>query len=342
MKLKYYLLAGLAAGSVLVTASTVNASVIVVPLKKGVPGQPDDTISRRWPQNLLPYEIVGSWPEDRLYDLKAGMDHIERTTAFRFIERNAGNAAQYPDYVAISSTDNPDNLPGVESGCIVHVFGRFPGRQTMNLGTGCGGGTPIHELMHSMGFAHEQSHPQRDQYITVYPENFSDFDQGQFDKMSPLEAIGGTYDFRSIMHYDVSRDHPTMVPVDPNNEILPSKEKMSPGDIAAINTYYPPFKVVARIKDTTIKLVYSAGMKVRIDGSGSFAPNGAALSYFWRSNPSLGYTAGSSVANFTFNQKGDYKAELKVVDANGVIDYNRQNVRIYGSEYLIPLANYSL
>lgn len=44
--------------------------------------------------------------------------------------------------------------------------------QELSLGSGCDNvGTAIHEIMHALGFWHEQSRPDRNQYVEVLWEN---------------------------------------------------------------------------------------------------------------------------------------------------------------------------
>ena len=52
------------------------------------------------------------------------------------------------------------------------MVGRIRGRQQLSLGNGCVyTGTIIHEFLHAIGFYHEQSRPDRDQYVRVIREN---------------------------------------------------------------------------------------------------------------------------------------------------------------------------
>ena len=58
------------------------------------------------------------------------------------------------------------------------MIGRQGGKQQISLGNGCGQiGVAIHEIMHALGFFHEQSRRDRDNYITI---NFGNINRRKF------------------------------------------------------------------------------------------------------------------------------------------------------------------
>uniref|UniRef100_A0A915BQ35 Zinc metalloproteinase n=1 Tax=Parascaris univalens TaxID=6257 RepID=A0A915BQ35_PARUN len=64
-------------------------------------------------------------------------------------------------------------------------------------------GVIAHEVAHALGFWHEQSRPDRDNYVTVRWENIDRDSKGQFLKELPADVDNGgvPYDYGSIMHY---------------------------------------------------------------------------------------------------------------------------------------------
>ncbi len=57
----------------------------------------------------------------------------------------------------------------------------FTRGQTLSLGNGCVYiGTTVHEIMHALGYEHEQKRLDRDDYITVHYENMSPSNTNSF------------------------------------------------------------------------------------------------------------------------------------------------------------------
>ncbi|XP_058133579.1 meprin A subunit beta [Dasypus novemcinctus] len=90
------------------------------------------------------------------------------------------------------------------SGCWSSVGNRHVGRQELSIGANCDRIATIqHEFLHALGFWHEQSRSDRDDYVTIIwdriesgkEHNFNTYD----DKVS--DSLNVPYDYTSVMHY---------------------------------------------------------------------------------------------------------------------------------------------
>ena len=61
-------------------------------------------------------------------------------------------------------------------------------------------GTILHELGHAIGFHHEQSRTDRDDYITVHWDNIATSSEYNYEKAASASNLA-PYDLDSIMHY---------------------------------------------------------------------------------------------------------------------------------------------
>ncbi|ROL47856.1 Meprin A subunit beta [Anabarilius grahami] len=90
-------------------------------------------------------------------------------------------------------------------GCWSYVGRIFPGGQTLSIGNGCGIKAIVeHEFLHALGFWHEQSRYDRDDYVSIKFENIIKGYESNFDKYSEnvTTTQGTPYDYYSVMHYD--------------------------------------------------------------------------------------------------------------------------------------------
>lgn len=162
-------------------------------------------------------------------NINTAINNIVSNTCLKFKVRS--NEA---DYVRITNSGG---------GCWAHV-GRIYGAQVVNLGAGCTGtGTVTHELIHALGFYHEQSATNRDQYVRINYENVNTGQGHNFDKYeaSLITNFGVGYDYGSIMHYSShafsKNGLPTITPLQAGKSIG-QRIGMSAMDIAKINAMY--------------------------------------------------------------------------------------------------------
>ena len=124
------------------------------------------------------------------------MAEIEQETCLKFKLRD-----DEEDYIEFT---------GEGSGCSSHV-GRKGGKQTIMLpkfsyGTCRTHGIIVHETCHALGMWHEQSRPERDNYVEILEENIKTGKAHNFRRCSTFQVDyrGEGYDFRSIMHYSLN------------------------------------------------------------------------------------------------------------------------------------------
>ena len=93
----------------------------------------------------------------------------------------------------------------------------------MSIGGGCFSfKSAVHELGHAIGFYHEQSRPDRNEYVQINEENIQGGAENNFDRKDETEvdSLGVGYDYNSIMHYDANlfsiNGRPTIEALDPD------------------------------------------------------------------------------------------------------------------------------
>lgn len=98
-------------------------------------------------------------------------------------------------------------------------MGRQGGLQQITLASSCAKslGRIEHEIMHALGIYHEQSRPDRDNFVTIIDENVSPEMQVNFQKLPEMDTYNTGYDISSVMHYAfndfaIDKNQPTILP----------------------------------------------------------------------------------------------------------------------------------
>lgn len=187
----------------------------------------------RWAQGVVPFTLSEELPLiSKLAVLKA-MDYLQQNTSIQFVELNARNRDNYPDYLVFN--------PAEGTMCASHV-GRHGGPQEVNLSLRCNTMNTVHEICHALGLWHEQSRADSPSYIRILWENIEDEHKFNFNQHLTDGSDFGEYDYQSIMHYPPfafsKNGKKTIEPLLPDVEIG-QRRQLSEKDIAAINAMYP-------------------------------------------------------------------------------------------------------
>ena len=150
----------------------------------------------RWPGGRVPYVIDTNFvAPQRVID---AMAHIRTNAAgVSFSPKNSWDNT----WVRFSNSTDPNfcgkSPVGVQGG----PFG--DNGVLINTDTNrCGMGVVVHELLHTLGFYHEQSRCNRDNYVQILSDNIQSGYSDQFDKICFPAVDLESYDESSIMHYD--------------------------------------------------------------------------------------------------------------------------------------------
>lgn len=132
------------------------------------------------------------------------------------------------------------------SGCWSSV-GRIGGPQDVNLQSpGCLNqvGVPIHELLHVLGFLHEQNRSDRDKSVYIKWQNIKPGTAENFHKASAgtTDNFGVHYDYNSVLHYSAYafsvNGQPTIVAKTRTSANMGQRRGFSLGDLKKVNAMY--------------------------------------------------------------------------------------------------------
>ncbi|XP_022918847.1 zinc metalloproteinase nas-7-like [Onthophagus taurus] len=188
--------------------------------------------SAKWEGSVVPYVIEGPYTMKDEEMIQNAIKQYHDNTCIRFRRKQPDDT----DYIRIINT---------KTGCWSSV-GRIGGAQEVNLQSpGCLStvGTPIHELMHALGFHHEHTRYERDDFVKIMWNNIGKGHENNFQKVpkDTTSGFGVDYDYESVMHYSAYafsiNQKPTIVTNKPKAQIG-QRKGFSVGDIRKIRSMY--------------------------------------------------------------------------------------------------------
>jgi uncharacterized protein (TIGR03437 family) len=226
---------------------------------------------------VVPYVIGEELPNPNR--VTEAIEHWNQNTPIKLVART-----DQPNYVKFTKPLSP----GICSS-FVGMIGR---EQAINLADSCTAGNTIHEIGHAVGLHHEQARQDRDLFIRTRLDNADKRSLANFNQQLVEADDIGPYDHTSIMHYDVlgfSRNGLAVLETMPAGIPINQREKLSPGDIAAVKKMYG-----WPIEEVTIS-TNPFGLEIVVDGEKHTSPK----SFRWE--PGSKHTIG---VNRAYDQDG--------------------------------------
>lgn len=184
-----------------------------------------------WDAREIPFAIHPDLPATVAGRVREALHHLEQRSGLQFV----------------TLEDQSDAIvfePGEEH-CL-SLLGKVGGRQPIRLSNKCGPSEIMHEVLHALGFVHEQSRADRDGFVEILWDNIEEKYKNQYAVvpetfMRPVRGL--SFDYRSIMLYrpNLFAAHegmPTMRSLT-NVPIAPVEKGLSDGDVQRLNRMYP-------------------------------------------------------------------------------------------------------
>lgn len=179
-----------------------------------------------WQSSVIPYHIQPNLPNpERVLE---ALEHFNQSP-ITFVKYSG-----QPDAIVFEARE----------GHCKSYLGRVGGLQPIWLSDNCDGAEIVHEVMHALGFIHEQSRIDRSEYLDIVWENIEEQYKAQFTIVPEelmLTAKGTAFDFQSVMLYQ-----PTAFAIKPglttmrakNNSAITPAQGLSKSDLERLYKFY--------------------------------------------------------------------------------------------------------
>lgn len=195
----------------------------------------------KWKWGIIPYEISSDFNEAHRTRIQSAMKMVEDLTRGPKTGRDCIKFVPHTVEKTFTRVING-------SGCWSFVGRQAKeGVQEVSLKIpGCLTNAIVaHEFIHALGFFHEQSRPDRGDWVDVQWENIDEDKQHNFNLYNDtvIDFLGLPYDVASVMHYSgtsfSNNGKPTMIAKDPSIQGLMGQRKtLSKIDIEELRLFY--------------------------------------------------------------------------------------------------------
>jgi len=185
-----------------------------------------------WHNKVVPYEFdKGAYSPDDKQAFNAAFRELEANSCIKFVPHT--NQVNWIKFVR-------------GNGCFSAIGRSFwkLKAQELSIGDGCvTKGIIMHEVLHALGFYHEQSRVDRHDYVEIFWENIEPSQYHNFQKLRSYQVDNQKilYDYESIMHYSEKafsiNGKKTIVPIKQGFKIG-NRHHLSAKDIMELNLLY--------------------------------------------------------------------------------------------------------
>ena len=187
-----------------------------------------------WPNKNIPYRINNGFSTSDIALIHNALQSISNHTGIQFTETNTPPTKHIEFIQTYDSYSSPVGMQ--DNGNYIQI-----GTSQIYIG-------PIlHEIMHSLGYFHEQQRTDRDSYVNIYFDNIINNKKYNFNKYTVNGYEGydiGNFDYESVLLYHSvqfsnSNSNRTIEKID-GNYIYEHLYGLSDGDIEGLKFVYGP------------------------------------------------------------------------------------------------------